>query len=117
VVISSTYVVGAASEELTGTAQLAVAQVAVKPGEFHAPVTGKGLVVVKLCLTISPTSQGGPPMPNQPFEVASQFDDADVAENMIEAVVEDGQDSQSLEINLRRAQAEHAENLRLARAL
>jgi hypothetical protein len=56
-------------------------------------------------------------MPNQPFEVASPFDDAVVAENMIEAVVEDGQDSQSLEINLRRAQAEHAENLRLARAL
>lgn len=55
-------------------------------------------------------------MPNQPFEVASPFDDADVAET-IEAVAEDGQDSLSLEINLRRAQAEHAENLRLARAL
>lgn len=56
-------------------------------------------------------------MPNQPFEVASPFDDAEAAENLIEVSTEDGQDSQSLEINLRRAQAEHAENLRLARAL
>lgn len=56
-------------------------------------------------------------MPNQPFEVASPFDDAEVAETAIETVVEDGLDSQSLEINLRRARAEHAENLRLARAL
>ena len=55
-------------------------------------------------------------MPNQPFEVASPFDDAEVAETLIEAA-DEAQDSQSLEINLRRAQAEHAENLRLARAL
>lgn len=55
-------------------------------------------------------------MPNQPFEVASPFDDAEVV-IMIDAVADEAQDSQSLEINLRRAQAEHAENLRLARAL
>ncbi|WP_156378303.1 MULTISPECIES: hypothetical protein [unclassified Phenylobacterium] len=56
-------------------------------------------------------------MPNQPFEVASPFDHAEVAESTIEVSADEGQDSQSLEINLRRAQAEHAANLRLARAL
>lgn len=56
-------------------------------------------------------------MPNQPFEVASPFDDAEVAEVMIDAAAAEAEDSHSLEINLRRAQAEHAENLRLARAL
>lgn len=56
-------------------------------------------------------------MPNQLFEVASPFEDADVVENLIEASADEGQDAQSLEINMRRAQAEHAENLRLARAL
>ena len=45
------------------------------------------------------------------------IDDAEVADIMIDAVADEAQDSQSLEINLRRAQAEHAENLRLARAL
>lgn len=56
-------------------------------------------------------------MPNQPFEVASPFDETDAVENLIEISADEGQDAQSLEINLRRAQAEHAENLRLARAL
>ncbi|WP_312164308.1 hypothetical protein [Phenylobacterium sp.] len=54
-------------------------------------------------------------MPNRPFEVASPFEDAEVAESAIDALIDESPDAE--EINLRRAQAEHAENLRLARAL
>lgn len=55
-------------------------------------------------------------MPNELFEVPSPFDEADA----IEAEVADFDtelDAKSVEINTRRAQAENAENLRLARAL
>lgn len=55
-------------------------------------------------------------MPNELFEVPSPFD----ATEAVEAMIEDADaalDAQSFEINARRAQAEHAENLRLARAL
>jgi hypothetical protein len=52
-------------------------------------------------------------MPNQLFEVASPFDEFDLSEDIVE--VED--DTQSVEINARRALVENAESLRLARSL
>lgn len=55
-------------------------------------------------------------MPNELFEVPSPFDATDAVEVLLEEA-EAALDAQSLEINARRAQAEHAENLRLARAL
>ncbi len=56
-------------------------------------------------------------MPNQMFEVASPFDEVDLADGMIEGLAEDALDAQSLEINARRALVENAESLRLARSL
>jgi hypothetical protein len=56
-------------------------------------------------------------MPNQLFEVASPFPETDVAEAMMEGLAEEQAEARSLEINARRAIVEHAENLRLARAL
>lgn len=55
-------------------------------------------------------------MPNQ-FEVASPFDENEVFEALIDVIADEVVDAQSSEINARRAAAEHAENLRLARAL
>lgn len=55
-------------------------------------------------------------MPNQ-YEVASPFEDADAVDALVEVIADEVLDAQSTEINARRAAAEHAENLRLARAL
>jgi len=55
-------------------------------------------------------------MPN-PFEVASPFDEAEAFEALIDVIADEVVDAQSSEINARRAAAEHAENLRLARAI
>lgn len=55
-------------------------------------------------------------MPN-PFEVASPFDEAEALEALIDVIADEVVDAQSSEINARRAAVEHAENLRLARAI
>ncbi|HEY9233737.1 MULTISPECIES: hypothetical protein [Phenylobacterium] len=53
-------------------------------------------------------------MPKELFEVASPFEEPEL--DMVEAL--DAElDAESVEINARRAQAEHPENLRLARAI
>lgn len=54
---------------------------------------------------------------SNPFEVASPFDEAETLEAFIDVIADEVVDAQSTEINARRAAAEHAENLRLARAL
>lgn len=54
-------------------------------------------------------------MPSQLFEVASSFDETEVAEAIDAA--DQALDAQSLEINARRALVENAESLRLARSL
>jgi hypothetical protein len=56
-------------------------------------------------------------MPNELFEVASPFDQDDVAETIIDMLADEALDAQSVEINARRALVEGAESLRLARAL
>lgn len=53
-------------------------------------------------------------MPKELFEVASPFEEAEAE---VVETLEEGLDAESVEINARRAQAEHPENLRLARAL
>jgi len=53
-------------------------------------------------------------MPKELFEVASPFEEAEV--DAVETLEEE-LDAESVEINARRAQAEHPENLRLARAI
>jgi hypothetical protein len=54
-------------------------------------------------------------MPSQLFEVASPFDETEIAEAIDAA--DQALDAQSLEINARRALVENAESLRLARSL
>jgi hypothetical protein len=53
-------------------------------------------------------------MPKELFEVASPFEDAET--EIVEAFDQEA-DAESVEINARRAQAEHPEKLRLARAI
>jgi hypothetical protein len=53
-------------------------------------------------------------MPKELFEVASPFEEGEV--DAVETLEEE-LDAESVEINARRAQAEHPENLRLARAI
>jgi hypothetical protein len=55
-------------------------------------------------------------MPNE-FEVISPFEDDAVAEALVDVIVDEAVDAQSLEINARRALVEDAEGLRRARAL
>jgi hypothetical protein len=53
-------------------------------------------------------------MPKEMFEVASPFDDV---EDVVEAFEDEALEAESLAINTRRASAEDAERLRLARAI
>ncbi len=53
-------------------------------------------------------------MPKEMFEVASPFDDV---EDAVELFEDEALEAESLAINTRRASAEDAERLRLARAI